>query len=101
MDISRVALICIAGIITASCSEKSAPDRANDSVASETHRELARKSEPESTKGESKLQTREDQIGEDCVAFVRSTTDVPAQSARADCPGCSTAVIEMLAFRKM
>ena len=92
MDIRRVALICMAGIITASCSEKSAPDRDNDS---------ARKSEPERTKGEEELQPREDEIGEDCVAFVRSTKVVPAQATSTDCPGCSIAGIEVLAFRQM
>ena len=92
MDIRRVALIFMAGIITASCSEKSASDRDNES---------ARKSEPERTKGEGELQPREDEIAEDCVAFVRSTKVVPAQAASTDCPGCPAGGAEVLAFRHM
>src|SRR5919197_5183612 len=79
----RAALIFVAGIITASCSEKPAPDREKD--ASEASRELVRESEVET--GE--LQPGEDKIGEDCVAFVRSTKVVPARAASADCPGCA------------
>lgn len=99
MDIRRAALILVAGVITASCSEKSVPDRDNDSAASETPREPARQSER--TESEDELQPREDQIGEDCVAFVRSTKVVPAQAASTDCPGCPAGGAEVLNFRHM
>src|SRR5439155_1579244 len=87
--------ICVAGIITASCSEKPAPDREKDS--SEASRELVRESEVKTEE----LQPGEDKIGEDCVAFVRSTKVVPARAASADCPGCRAGGTDLLAFRHM
>src|SRR5438046_844845 len=66
INIRRAALIFVAGIITASCSEKPAPDREKD--ASEASRELVRESEVKTEE----LQPGEDKIGEDCGAFVRS-----------------------------
>jgi hypothetical protein len=99
MDIRRAALIFVVGVIAASCSEKSGPDRDHDSVASETPREPARKSE--GTEGEDERQPREEEIGEDCVAFVRSTKVVPAQAASVDCPGCPARGAEVLTFRQM
>jgi hypothetical protein len=97
MDIRRAALIFVGGIIIASCSEKSAPDRDNNSVASDAPRE----SESARTEGNDELQPHEDEIGEDCVAFVRSTKVVSAQAPRADCPGCPAEGAEVLAFRQM
>ena len=97
MDIRRAALIFVAGIITASCSEKSAPDRDNDSAASESPRE----SESERAESEDERQPREDEIGEDCVAFVRSTKVVPARAPTAGCPGCPADGAEVLTFRRM
>ena len=82
INIRRAALIFVAGIITASCSKKPPPDREKD--ASEASRELVRESEVKTEE----LQPGEDKIGEDCVAFVRSTKVVPARAASADCPGC-------------
>jgi hypothetical protein len=97
MNIRRAALIFVAGIITASCSEKSAPDREKDANTSEAPREPARESEVETDE----LQPGEDKIGEDCVAFVRSTKVVPARAASTDCPGCPAGGTEVLAFRNM
>jgi hypothetical protein len=97
MKIRRAVLIVVAGIITASCSEKSAPDREKHSSTSEATRAPG----SEVVKGEDELQPREDEIGEDCVAFVRSTKVVPAQAVTADCPGCPAAGAEALAFRQM
>ena len=91
INIRRAALIFVAGIITASCSEKPAPDREKD--ASEASRESEVKTE--------ELQPGEDKIGEDCVAFVRSTKVVPARAASADCPGCRAGGTDLLAFRHM
>ena len=82
---SRSALIfLLAGLFVASCSEKS-----------------SRKAVAETERKENDEQPREDQIGEDCVAFVRATKIAPAQTAAADCPGCSAAGSEVLAFRQM
>jgi hypothetical protein len=97
MKIRRVVLIIVAGIITASCSEKPASDREKHSNSSEATREPG----SEAAKGEDELQPRDDQIGEDCVAFVRSTKVVPAQAPTADCPGCPARGTEVLAFRQM
>ncbi len=95
MNIRRAALVFVAGIITASCSEKSAPDREKDANASEAPRE----SKVET--GGDELQPDEDRIGEDCVAFVRSTKVVPARAASTDCPACPVGGTEVLAFRNM
>ncbi|MEY2519055.1 MAG: hypothetical protein QOF24_814 [Verrucomicrobiota bacterium] len=95
MDIRRAALSFVVGIVIASCSEKSAPDRANDSAASDAPRESER------VEGNEELQPREDEIGEDCVAFVRSTKVVPARAPSADCPGCPAEGAEVLTFRQM
>jgi hypothetical protein len=99
MNIRRAALIFVAGIITATCSEKSAPDRGNDANTPEAPRELVRKSEVET--GGDERQPPEDKIGEDCVAFVRSTKVVPARAASTDCPGCPAAGTDVLTFRHM
>jgi hypothetical protein len=97
MKIRRAAFIVVAGIITASCSEKSAPAREKHPNTSEATRAPG----PEVVKGEDELQPRDEEIGEDCVAFVRSTKVVPAQAPTADCPGCPAAGAEALAFRQM
>jgi hypothetical protein len=97
MKIRRAALIVVAGIITASCSEKSAPDREKHSNTSEATREPA----SEVAKGEDELQPSEDEIEEDCLAFVRSTKVVPGQAPKADCPGCPAEGAETLRFRQI
>src|ERR1700730_1588585 len=99
INIGRAALISVVGIMTASCSEKSAPDREKDANTSEAPRELARESEVET--GGDELQPDEDRIAEDCVAFIRSTKVVPARAASTDCPGCPVGGTEVLAFRNM
>jgi hypothetical protein len=95
INVRRAALIFVAGIIIASCSEKPAPDREKD--ASEASRELVRESKVETEE----LQPGEDKIVDDCVAFVQSTKVVPARTASADCPGCPAGGTEVLAFRHM
>ena len=95
IKIRRAALIFAAGIITASCSEKPAPAREKD--ASEASRERVRGSKVKAEK----LQPGEDKIGEDCVAFVRSTKIVPARAVNADCPGCPAGGTDVLALRHM
>ncbi|PYL09664.1 MAG: hypothetical protein DME34_02015 [Verrucomicrobia bacterium] len=95
INIRRAALIFVAGIITASCSEKPAPEREKD--ASEASHKLVRESEVKTEE----RRPGEDKIGEDCVAFVRSTKVVPARAASADCPGCPAGGTDVLAFRHM
>ena len=90
INIRRAALIFVAGIITASCSEKS-PDREKDVNASEV----------ETAEGGNEPQPGKDEIEEDCAAFVRSTKVVPARAAATDCPGCPAAGTAVLAFRGM
>lgn len=70
-------LLCLAGLAVASCSDKS-------------------RSGSESK--ETEAQPREDEIAEDCVAFVRATKVLPAQ---AECAGCSGDAPEALAFQQM
>jgi hypothetical protein len=97
MKIRRAALIVVAGIISASCSEKSAPDREKQSGPAEATRAPA----SEVAEAEDELQPREDEIAEECVAFVRSTKVVPAPAPTADCPGCPAGGAEVLMFRQM
>jgi hypothetical protein len=96
MKISRVALIVFAGMIAASCSEKSAPDREKQPNTSEAPRTPGPEAE-----GEEELAPREEEIAEDCVAFVRSTRIVSAQTPSADCPGCPAEGAEVFSFRRM
>jgi len=58
--------------------------------------------EVEKTEAENDLQPREDEIAEDCVAFVRATKVVPAQSPKADCVNCAAVAeaTEILAFQE-
>ena len=97
IKVRRAALIFIAGIITASCSEKSAPDWEKHAKTSETPRE----SEVETAEGGDEVQPGEDEIGEDCAAFVRSTKVAPARAAATDCPGCPAGGTDVLSFRHM
>jgi len=70
-------VVCLVGLVLASCSEKSRSPSASK---------------------ETEAQPREDEIGEDCAAFVRATKVLPAQ---AECAGCSGDAREVLAFRQM
>jgi hypothetical protein len=99
MNVRRAALIFVGGIIIVSCSEKPAPDRDNDANTSQAASQPARASEAETGGGE--LQPDEDQIGEDCVGFVRSTKVIPARVASTDCPTCPAAGTDLLSFRRM
>jgi len=100
VNVRRAALIFVAGIITASCSEKSAPNGEQDANTSEARREMVRESEVETADGEEQ-QPDKDEIEEDCAAFVRSTKVVPARAAASDCPGCPAGGTAVLAFRGM
>ena len=93
MHISRVIVIFLALVITASCSEKSGVERHQNSQTQETkpNQEVAssnQRSTESEAKEENEFQPAEDEIAEDCVAFLRSTKTVPAHGAAADCPQC-------------
>lgn len=88
MNLHRAALICVVGLSSISCSEKWAPDRDNTSETPEPSRDSAHEPEPKMAETEAELQPAEDEIGEDCLAFVRATTVIPAQISGADCPAC-------------
>jgi hypothetical protein len=109
MKIRRGALIILAGIITVSCSEKTRVDYEQNSQTKkpETGQEVTAPKEKRANelkvesfptsaaesaeaKGENELQPPEDEIAEDCVAFLRSTKTAPAHGATADCPQCPT-----------
>jgi hypothetical protein len=94
MSICRAAVILVGGVLIASCRERSNPDRKTDPPVEER-----KSAEPE---GDSERAPREEEIAEDCVAFVRSTKLVPTQSSKADCAGCTSAAdaTEVLAFRE-
>ena len=77
MNARRIALVCVACLLTASCSEKP---------------------EPKSVSEENESKPHEDEIAEDCVAFVRSTKVVPATP---QCAGCTGDSREALAFRQI
>ena len=101
MNIRRTVLIVVASVVTASCSEKSAPNREKDPNTSETPRELVSEPGSEKAEREGERQPDEDQIAEDCVAFVRSTRVVPAGTTSGDCPGCPVRGTDALTFRNM
>ena len=77
-------LLFAASLIAASCSEKSAPLKPESEVETK----------------ENDQQPREDEVAEDCVAFLRATKIVPPAPGT-DCPGCSANGAEVLAFRQM
>ena len=100
-NIRRAALILVAGIVTASCSDKSTPDSGKDANKSEAPHEQVREPGSEKAEQEGEPQPDEDQIADDCAAFVRSTKVVPARAASADCPGCPAGGTAVFAFRGM
>ena len=83
MNARWAVLILTAGFAFAACSEKSTPPKAQS----------------ESENKENKSEPGEDEIAEDCVAFVQATKVDPANSI--DCPGCSVERSSALAFRQM
>ena len=92
MHIRCVLIILVPAMITASCSEKSAIEK---------HSEMKREPDPVVAKVDDESQPHQEEIEEHCVAFVRSTKVVSAQTPTADCPGCPSAGAEVLAFRQM
>jgi hypothetical protein len=84
MNARRAAVLFAASFMVASCSEKPAPVKV----------------ESKAEQNEKEEQPAEDEIGEDCVAFVRATKVLP-QPGGGDCPGCSREGSEALAFREI
>ena len=87
MNARRAALLFAAGLLVASCSDKPAPSKPES------------QSESEAEAKETEEKPREDQVAEDCVAFLRATKTVPQTAA--DCAGCSGEAAEVLAFREV
>ena len=107
MNFVYITALITAAIITASCSKKSEPDRSKEFAAenakprqevsparteSKSDSEASRTAEPEAEsereREEAEGQPAEEEIGEDCVRFVRATKAAPANSSRGDCPTC-------------
>ncbi|MGI8956464.1 MAG: hypothetical protein ACR2II_06070 [Chthoniobacterales bacterium] len=86
-------------LLVVSCSEKSEPDSdgkpARPSVAEEKSESDAKKEVEESA-----IIPESQEIGEDCVAFLRATTAVPINAEKKDCPECPSgnAAFEVLKF---
>ena len=88
MNFVYIAAICTAAIMTASCSKKSEPDPTEPKSDSEASRTAEPEAESEREREEAERQPAEEEIGEDCVRFVRATKAAPANSSRGDCPTC-------------
>jgi hypothetical protein len=101
MKIRRAALIFVAAIIAASCSKKSTPDLDKDVNTPEAPREVAREPGSEKAEREGEPHPDEDQIAEDCAAFVRSTKVVTSRAESTDCPGCPAGGTDVFSFRHM
>ena len=91
----RLLVFAVAALAAVSCRKPTETN--NDRKTSETQREK----ELEKREEENERQPREDEIAEHCLAFLRSTKVVSAQSPRADCPGCAAEGGEVLAFQQM
>jgi hypothetical protein len=117
--ITGITMTIAAAMITASCSEKSGVESARDAKSEEikpveqavatgekrpgdSEVEPRSKSLAELAEGEAEREQHpaEDEIAEDCVAFVRATTTGVAHGASADCPQCpgGTGAMEVLKF---
>ena len=101
VKIRSAALIVLAGIIAASCSEKSVPAPEGESASSEPPLASARDSAPATAGEGGELKPpSEAKIGKDCLDFVRATKVLPAQGASADCPECPVGGTDVLRFRQ-
>jgi len=109
MSMVRLSLIAALGLLVAACSRKSSLEsagelhQANEKQTQETSVAGAparAESEAKESPGEMEGRPEPDQIGEDCVAFLRATTAVPLNRASGNCPQCpvSTNDPEVLLF---
>lgn len=109
-SVGRLWIICAAAMVTASCSKE--PDSNNKQLVPErqatkdvetrnspipTLDSEKRGEEGQSEEGENKSEPPTDQIGEDCVAFVRSTKTVQSSDGTGACPQCPVGM-EVLRF---
>ncbi len=92
MNVPCVLLLVVASIAIASCSEKAAPEPGKAST------ETLRESGAETERADER-RPEEDQVAEDCAAFVRSSKVVAAGAARPDCPACPAGGTEVFSFR--
>ena len=96
MNAFFVTLICSA-VCLVSCSRKPAARDDSDSTVATSSSPA-----PHAPSDEDEGQPAEDEIAEDCVAFVHATKIVPPNNAGADCPGCaaSAAGVDGLTFQQ-
>jgi hypothetical protein len=119
MNVRLLCLTVAVAAITTSCSQKQNADQdreiqqaspvekkvasveAQHSTAAE--RESSREGARDSGDGENEteLQPHEDEVAEDCVAFLRATKVAAAPSASANCPTCPPEGTEVLRFQSM
>lgn len=108
MNLCRVTLISVAAAITLSCSEKSSSDR-NKNLEDEKKKPRQKLSSSASGEnagqaaGETDAEPDAYQIGEDCVAFLRSTKTIARNGGNTDCVQCpvSETTHEVLKFDHM
>lgn len=115
IKIGRVLLVIAVVVVAASCSKETTPDLNKNAdkenskptqeivVKNDTSTRTPTKEAPsQETEDAKERQPQEDEIAEDCVAFVRATKVVPAKSPTTDCPDCAAVAeaAEVLAFRE-
>lgn len=83
MNILRLTTLTLAAALMASCSERGAPAD-NDQPKGEN---VIASKDPASEE-ENDTRPPDDQIGEDCVVFLRSTRTVPTNEPNKECPQC-------------
>lgn len=101
MRILSFILIALVSCLTWSCSEKSTSDKPQEAKPESTIAANAAtdSDEREATEKESEAAPEAEEIGEDCVAFLRATRSTPPGQEKKDCPECpSDAAVEVLKF---
>ncbi|MEP6808745.1 MAG: hypothetical protein ABI992_00755 [Chthoniobacterales bacterium] len=104
----RYTMIALAALLAVSCSEKSKTDRPHSSKSEKQPTPGTPVATPAGPSGEAEDEAKEktaeaapetEEIGEDCVAFLRSTKATPLHAQNTDCPHCpSDAAVEVLRF---
>ena len=92
MNIRRTILILVLGFLTASCSERWVTEKER------TPGEPLRDARTLQERGESEQPPSDDQVAEDCLAFVRATKVVSAGKPVTDCLGCPSEGTDLLSF---
>ncbi|MGI8438225.1 MAG: hypothetical protein ACR2NX_15225 [Chthoniobacterales bacterium] len=103
MKVFRFTRLAAAALLLASCSKRSGSGRAEESgkERAEAHEVVRAKGEASAEKETEKREGPEpEEIGEDCVAFLRSTKAVPPGHENKDCLQCEAteASVEVLKF---